>query len=72
MSQSWARSDNEVLATLQDVVAIESVNADLPGGERGEIGMVEYLADFFKAVDIPYETDEVLPGRSNIHRHTGR
>ena len=66
MSQSWARSDNEVLATLQDVVAIESVNADLPGGERGEIGMVQYLADFFDAAGIPYETDEVLPGRSNI------
>ena len=66
MSQSWARSDNEVLATLQDVVAIESVNANLPGGKRGEIGMVEYLADFFDAVSIPYETDEVLPGRSNI------
>ena len=66
MSQSWVRSDNEVLATLQDVVAIESINASLPGGERGEVGMVEYLADFFDALDIPYETDEVLPGRSNI------
>ena len=66
MSQSWVRSDNEVLATLQDVVAIESINASLPGGERGEVGMVEYLANFFNAVDIPYETDEVLPGRSNI------
>ncbi len=66
MSQSWIRSDNEVLATLQDVVAIESINADLPGGARGEIGMVKYLADFFDAVGILYETDEVLPGRSNI------
>ena len=66
MSQSWVRSDNEVLATLQDVVAIESINASLPGGERGESGMVEYLADFFDGLDIPYETDEVLPGRSNI------
>ena len=66
MSQSWVRSDNEVIATLQDVVAIESINASLPGGKRGEAGMVEYLANFFDAVDIPYETDEVLPGRSNI------
>ena len=66
MGQSWVRSDNEVLATLQDVVAIESINASLPGGERGEAGMVEYLANFFDTVDIPYETDEVLPGRSNI------
>lgn len=66
MSQSWTRSDNEVLATLQDVVAIESVNSDLPGGERGEVGMVQYIGDFFRAADIPYETHEVLPGRSNI------
>ncbi|MCZ6679855.1 MAG: M20 family metallopeptidase [Candidatus Poribacteria bacterium] len=66
MSQSWTRSDNEVLATLQDVVATESINADLPGGERGEVGMVEYIGNFFEGAGIPYETDEVLPGRSNI------
>ncbi len=66
MSQSWSRSDNEVLASLQDVVAIESINCDLPGGERGEVGMVEYLTDFFRTADIPSETHEVLPGRRNI------
>ena len=66
MNQSWSRSGNEVLATLQDVVAIESVNPDLPGGCRGEAGMVNYIADFFGAIGIPYETHEVLPGRSNI------
>ena len=66
MRQSWTRSDNEVLASLQDVVAIESINCDLPGGERGEVGMVEHLTDFFGEADIPSETHEVLPGRSNI------
>ena len=66
MSQSWARSDNEVLTSLQDVVAIESINCDLPGGERGEVGMVEYLTDFFREADISSETHEVLPGRSNV------
>ena len=66
MSRSWIRSGNEVLATLQDVVSIESVNPDLPGGCRGEIGMVEYIAEFFGAAGIPYESHEVLPGRSNI------
>jgi len=66
MSRSWERSGNEVLAALQDVVAIESINTDLPGGGWGEAGMVDYLADFFGGADIPYETDEVLPGRSNI------
>ena len=66
MSQSWTRSEDEVLATLQDVVAIESVNPDLPGGSRGEVGMVEYISDFFGAAGIPYGTQEILPGRSNI------
>ena len=28
---TWTRSDNEILATLQDLVAIDSVNPALPG-----------------------------------------
>jgi len=66
MAPTWSRTNNEVLGCLQDVVAIESINPDLPGGERGEIGMVEYLTDFFRSAGIPYETHEVLAGRSNI------
>ena len=30
---SWTRSDDPVLATLQDLVAIDSVNPALPGGD---------------------------------------
>lgn len=66
MTQTWTRSDNEILATLQDLVAIDSVNPSLPGGEQGESGMVDYLSAFFGALDIPYELCEVLPGRSNF------
>ena len=66
MTQEWKRSENEVLATLQDLVAIDSVNPSLPGGERGEAGMVEYLAAFFDQLDIPCEESEVLPGRNNL------
>lgn len=66
MTQTWFPSENEVLATLQDLVAIDSVNPSLPGGERGEGGMVEYLAAFFADLDIPCELSEVLPGRHNI------
>ena len=66
MAGTWLRSDDEILATLQDVVAIDSVNPALPGGGSGETGMVEYLGAFFDAADIPYELSEVLPGRSNI------
>ena len=63
---SWTRSDDPVLATLQDLVAIDSVNPALPGGSQGESGMVAYLSDFFRALDIPCELCEVLPGRHNI------
>ena len=59
---TWTRSDNQILATLQDLVAIDSVDPALPGGQQGEGRMVEYLSSFFTALDIPYELSEVLPG----------
>ena len=66
MPGPWTLSENEILATLQEMVAIDSVNPSLPGGERGESGMVDYLAAFFEALDISCELCEVLPGRNNI------
>lgn len=63
---SWQRSDDEVLATLQDVVAIESVNPELPGGRDGEAGMVDYLSNFFDKIGLPFELSEALPCRNNI------
>ncbi len=66
MGEAWTRSDNEVLATLQDVVAIESVNPGLPGGQRGEGAMVEYVSHFLRTAGMSCETQEVLPGRSNL------
>ena len=66
MTGSWERSDNEVLAALQDVVAIESVNPSLPGGRDGEGGMVEYLSGFFDGIGLPFELSEALPGRHNL------
>ena len=66
MTQTWNRSEDEVLATLQDVVAIDSVNPSLPGGREGEAGMVEYLSAFFEGLGLPVELSEVLPGRHNL------
>lgn len=66
MTVNWERSEDEVLATLQDVVAIESVNPSLPGGRDGEGGMVEYLSDFFEGIGLPVELTEALPGRHNL------
>ena len=66
MGNAWTRSHNEVLATLQEVVAIESVNPGLPGGQRGESAMVEYISDFLRTAGMACKTREVLPGRSNL------
>ena len=66
MSRSWHRVDDEILSVLQDVVAIESINPDLPGGKDGELRMMEYISGFFADIGIPYETHEILPARHNI------
>ena len=67
MTTTWTRSSDDILATLQEVVAIDSVNPSLPGGgAQGETGMVDYLAAYFTDLDIPHEVSEVLPGRNNI------
>ncbi|HIC18333.1 TPA: M20 family peptidase, partial [Candidatus Poribacteria bacterium] len=66
MSRSWHRVDNEILSVLQDVVAIESINPDLPGGKDGELRMVEYIAGFFADIGLPCETHKILPARHNI------
>lgn len=62
----WTLSDNPILADLQRAVAIESINPSLPGGTRGEAGMVEFTEAFFADCGIPTETEEVLPGRCNV------
>ena len=63
---SWRREESEVLGILQDLVSIDSVNPDLPGGSDGEGGMVDYLRRCFADLDIGCELDEVLPGRHNV------
>lgn len=51
---------------LRDLVRIESVNPFYPGGERGEVAMTAYLADFFDRLGLAPERREVLPGRENV------
>ena len=63
---TYERSTDPILATLQEVVAIPSVNPELPGGTDGERGMVEYLTRFFAAAGIACERWEALPGRPNL------
>ncbi|MDE0022625.1 MAG: M20 family metallopeptidase [Candidatus Poribacteria bacterium] len=66
MNDPWTFDSRPVIALLQEAVSIESVNPGLPGGSRGEEGMVAFIQRFFSECGIDTETDEVLPGRCNI------
>ena len=66
MKNSWSRNSNEVLARLQDLVSIESVNPDLPGGQRGEVEVADYIEKFFTDLDITCQRQPVYPGRDNV------
>ncbi len=60
------RSTDPIIATLQEVVAIPSVNPGLPGGTDGERGMADYLTRFFADAGIACEEWDALPGRPNV------
>jgi acetylornithine deacetylase len=54
-----------LFATLADLVAINSVNPQYPGGP-GEGALAEYVADYFRRNSIPFEMQEVSEGRPNV------
>ena len=54
-----------LFATLADLVSINSVNPQYPGGP-GEAAVAEYVADYFRKNSIPFELQMVLEGRSNV------
>lgn len=59
-------NQSELETLLADLVAIESVNPAYKGGERGEIAVGEYVADYIRKLGIEPEFQPVLPGRPNI------
>ena len=50
---------------MADLVSINSVNPQYPGGP-GEGALAEYIADYFRKNSIPFELQMVLEGRSNV------
>ena len=54
-----------LFATLADLVSINSVNPQYPGGP-GEGALAEYVADYFRKNSFPFEMQTVLEGRSNV------
>ena len=55
----------DLFATLADLVAINSVNPQYPGGP-GESALAKYLGDYFRKNSIPFELQTVLERRSNV------
>lgn len=58
--------ENEIVALLSDLVAIESVNPAYQGGTRGEGAVAEYVAQYLRAIGIEPEFQNVLPQRANV------
>ncbi|HEY0980727.1 M20 family metallopeptidase [Schlesneria sp. T3-172] len=57
------------LTILKDLVSIPSVNPmgrDVSGPEYFETRVTEYLLQYLKRLDVPFEQVEIAPGRSNV------
>jgi acetylornithine deacetylase len=62
----WEKITDPIICSLQEAVAIDSVNPELPGATGDESAMLDFIAEFFKNTAIEVETFEVVTGRSNI------
>lgn len=54
-----------VVDLLSELVGIDSVNPDMPGGERGEQEYSDRLAAYGRSLGLDVSQYEVLPGRPN-------
>jgi acetylornithine deacetylase len=66
MLRERVTASGRATAILKELVAIESVNPFYPGGERGEVAMTAYVAEFFARLGLAPERQEALPGRENV------
>jgi acetylornithine deacetylase len=66
MAQTRSPAREDVTALLGEMVAIESVNPYFPGGERGEVAMASFVADFCSNLGLSVRRQPVLPGRDNV------
>lgn len=55
-----------LLATLDDLIRIPSINPDLSAGATGEAKIAEYCADFMRRDGLTIHIQDVAPGRPNV------
>lgn len=51
---------------LQRLIAIDSVNPDMPGGDRGENDYGDFVAEFGRGLGLAVSRQEVVDGRANV------
>jgi len=66
MTESLTPSRDEVVRLLSEMVSIESVNPQFPGGDRGEVAMGDFLAERCSRLGLEVRRQAVLPGRANV------
>ena len=62
---------NEATSLLSGLVAVESTNPWLLEGAAGEAAVARYISDWLAKSGISAQTEEVLPGRSNVVARLG-
>lgn len=59
-------NQSEIVKLLSDLVAIESVNPEYKGGQRGEVAVAEYVADYLRGLSIEPVFQPVFGERANV------
>ena len=62
MNMRFATDPEAVFQTLADLVSINSVNPNYPGGP-GEAAIADYICGFFRKNNIAFEVQTVFEGR---------
>ena len=65
MNLRFATDPEAVFQTLADLVSINSVNPNYPGGP-GEAATADYICGFFRKNNIAFEVQTVFEGRPNV------
>ncbi|MHA2495484.1 MAG: ArgE/DapE family deacylase [Candidatus Hodarchaeales archaeon] len=59
-------NEDELLALLQDLIAIESVNPTLAENGSGEATIAQFVAAFLQQIGLDVQLQEVAPNRANV------
>ncbi len=59
-------NEEELLALLQKLIAIESVNPTLAGNGSGEATIAQFMASYLQQIGLDVQLQEIAPNRANV------